>query len=334
MSCTPKNTAASFALGLLVLGWAALAQCNELRNYALVHPFGLSSATTTREAGMGGPLSCVWDRGFANPAFAAMQDLPNIALRWTFTDFDRGPDVVSTHGHLVFPLRENTNGLQVSLFSLHSNSGLLPGGGGVFVDMAEDDLSIHYGHRLGRKVVVGVGMSPGSQLRLSMWAPGGLPIMDMKAESDYGARMGLVYERVPGELWGLVYDYYQESVEGAGIAFGGLASQVFHTDLLAVGVSKYLRPNLLVAAEYQDGSSSAGATEGSLAGWHFGAECRVTPRWSLRAGLNDQQPTAGVGYRGERFELNYAFVNDWNDDIAGNVFGGSETHQLQATYEW
>ncbi len=283
---------------------------------------------------MGGPLSCVWDRGFANPAFAAMQDAPNVSLGLSSTDFDRGPDVVSSHGHLVFPLRENINGLQVSIFSLHSNSGLLPGGGGIFVDMAEDDLSIHYGHRLSPKLVAGIGMSPGSELKLGMWAPGGVPIMDMKAESDYGARVGLAYERTPGEQWGLVYDYYQETVEGAGIVFGGLVSQAFHTDLLAVGVSKYLYPNLLVAAEYQEGSSSAGATEGTLAGWHFGAECCVTPRWSLRAGLNDQNPTVGVGYRGEKLELDYAFVKDWNDEIARNVFGGSETHQLQAIYEW
>jgi hypothetical protein len=70
-----------FAVVAMLACGAGIARAQGIESYALVHPFGLSSAATTRVMGMGGPVSCVWDRGFANPAFAAMQTDPNASIR-------------------------------------------------------------------------------------------------------------------------------------------------------------------------------------------------------------------------------------------------------------
>ncbi|MCD6351010.1 MAG: hypothetical protein J7M26_02725 [Armatimonadetes bacterium] len=326
-------TSVLVVLVVLVVGGSV--QASDLKNYAFVHPFGLSSATTARAAALGGAISCVWDRGFSNPAYAAMQDRDNASVRWTTTDFDRGPDITSTHAHFVFPLKPGRDGMEISLFDLHSNSGQVPTPGGPYMDMSEKDIAIHYGRRIDASWCVGAGISPLSQIRLSMWAPGWVPIMDIKAESDWGTRLGAVYQRTLGEQWGVVYDYYQETAKGAGLAFGGgTARQVYHTDLLAVGVSKYLRRDLMVVAEYQRGRTFAGADDGTLCGWHFGAEYAPSPRFALRVGSNDGGLTAGVGYRGKRVEFSYAYIQDSNDDIAGDMFGGSDTHMIQAICVW
>ena len=123
MRRTLPPTLVAVVVGLLVSAVLSPGFAQGIESYSLVHPFGLASATTTCQFGMGAPISCVWDRGFANPAFAALQDEPNAGLRLSSTDFDNGPDLVSKHLHVVYPLEANERGLQLSLFNLSSNSG-------------------------------------------------------------------------------------------------------------------------------------------------------------------------------------------------------------------
>jgi len=336
----PQQTKILSALLMIMSGSAGgvcLAQGQQgLESYALVHPFGLSYATTGRQFGMGGVLTCVGDLGFANPAFAATQEHESLSWRLSRTKFDSGLDLVDSHVHMVMPIRPHENGLQVTLFSLHTTSGRLtvPGVGPLAVDLSEEDISLQYGHRLSSRLTGGLGISPTSEIEMKLDAPGGVPVMHIAAESDYGARVGLAYEWMPRSYVGLVYDRYQETVKGVGIGFGGMTRQAFHTDLLALGVSGYATHNLLLAAEYQRGRSRAGSVGGSLCGWHFGAELTAGDNVALRAGLNDEQLTLGVGYETDRWRFDYAFVQDWNDDVAGSLFGGSDTHQLQAIYRW
>jgi hypothetical protein len=336
MHRTTRLITSVIAVCVLCTGVISTGTCQGIDSYALVHPFGLATATTTRQFAMGGPVSCVWDRGFANPAFAPMQQAPNASLRLSSTDFDRGPDLVSTHLHVVYPLRENVSGLQLSLFSLHSNSGMTmtPGVGPTVVELSEEDISIQYGHRLGPRLTGGIGLSPMSEIEFASGVPGGPMLLQAKSESDIGARLGLAYEWAPGDYLGLVYDYYQETVQGTGAAVGGAARRVFHTDLLAVGASRRVAPDWLVVAEYQHGSSFDGPTDNSISGWHLGAEFSPSPKYAVRAGLNDERPSFGVGYMDSRWQVDYTYMSRWNDDIAASVFGASDTHQLQLIGSW
>lgn len=318
------------------VGVACPAYSQGLEAYALVHPFGLSSATTTRLFGMGAPIACVRDVGFANPAFAATQTTANFAYRLTSTDFDSGPELVSSHVHVVVPLRPNQCGLEINLLGLHTNSAVVnvAGIGPVVPELSEEDLSIQYGYRFSSRFTAGLGVSPASERRMRLTLVGVGPLLDVRAESDWGARAGVAYEWAPGSYLAAVYDYYQETVEGAGIALGGMARQAFHSELLAVGVSWQVDEKWLLAAEYQRARTHAGATEAALYGWHFGAEMKATPRVSLRVGANDEELSAGIGYEGKRCQVQYAYVNDWNDDAASALLGGSDTHQLQVIFSW
>jgi hypothetical protein len=295
--------------------------------YSFVHPFGLSTATTARQYGMGGTVSCINESGFANPAYAACQSGPAAGVRINSTEFDFGPRVTSVHAHCAVPTKPNEQGWQFNVFSLDSYGG--SGMAGPQLDISEDDLAVHFGQRLSRKLVAGVGLSPYSKIRFSVNAPTGTPLMAVKSESDMGARLGLAYEWVPGDFIGFVGDYYQETASVAG--FGDV---VFHTTLLAAGASRHLGDNLLVAAEFQRGSSKSGAVEDTLNGWHFGAEYKPAGHLAFRGGLNDTEPTFGIGFDDGRWAVDYAYIKNWNSDIARDLLGDSATHSVHATYRW
>jgi hypothetical protein len=267
----------------LLATYAVPALCQGIETYALVHPFGLSTATTTRQFGMGGPVSCVWDKSSGNPAFAAAHSQPDAGVRLSTTGFDNGPRLTSEHAWFVTPLREDNSGIQVSLFSLSSNTGLVTSpipSNDMTVNMSEEDASIHYGRRLGSRLLGGIGLSPYSRIKLKLAVPGGPTLLDVHAKPDFGARAGFAYQWGAADshdYLGLVYDYYQETADATGLLVGGSAEEVFHTDFLALGASRHLRSDLLAVAEYQRGSSHRGAYDGALQGWHFGAEYLPRP---------------------------------------------------------
>lgn len=327
-----RTTALVAAVAVLVACGPVLGQ--GLDSTALVRTFGISSATTTRTMGMGGPISCVWDLGIANPAFAATMSEQNVSVRSSMTNFEVGPDLDSLQGHFIYPLKDDASGIQISYFSLSSDTGptLLPGN--PLSDVEEKVLSLHYGHRLNERTTVGIGVSPVNEVELHLSAPGAPPLLDVKAESDWGARMGLAYEVAPDQYLGLVWDHQQDTAEGGDLLLGGPARRVFWTDLIAVGASWSPGPGVLLAAEWRRGSINDGALSVSQNTTHFGAECSVSGPCAVRVGLNDGRPTFGVGYKDDRWDLNYAFVARWNDDVATAVWGPSETHGLQATYRW
>jgi hypothetical protein len=276
---------------------------------------------------MGGIISCVNEAGFANPAYAACQARPAAGTQVNTTEFDFGPRVTSVHAHYLLPTKPNDRGWQFNIFTLDSYGG--SGLAGPQLDMAENDLSVDYGQRLSRKLTAGIGVSPYSKIDFDVSGPGGVTLLSVRSESDIGARIGLAYEWFPGDFVGLVGDYYQETASVA-----GLGDLVFHTSLLAVGASRHLGDSLVLAAEFQRGESKSGALDDTLNGWHFGAEYKPAGHLAFRAGLNDTQPTFGIGFNDGRWAVDYAYVKDWNDDIAGGLLGGSKTHSLHATYCW
>ena len=322
-------------LGLLLLSSASLGLCQlGLQSYALAHPFGLSTAVTTRQFGMGAPISCVWDRGSGNPAFAATQSEDSASVRWSDTRFEQDMSLTSYLAYVVAPIRANESGLQISYLQLRSSGlALSP----YAIDVSEDDLSFHYGRRIGKQWTAGIGLSPWSVIKFNATLPDGTPAMRLTERPDIGARVGIAYEPAPGDYFGIVYDYMLEDVTGSGLAFmalGGSVQQVFHTDLLAIGGSRHITPEWLVAAEWQDATTHAGDIKGGLHGWHLGTEYRWPKGLALRAGLNDGQMTLGAGYQTGQWDVEYAFANNLNNEAVGPILGASDTHQLQALYHW
>jgi hypothetical protein len=330
---------ASAGIAIMLLGGGRVGHCQGLDMYSFVHPFGLSSATTTRQFGMGGPVACVWDRGFGNPAFAATQEQANAGLRLSSTDFDNGTRISSAHAQYVLPLKPNERGLEINLFSLNTNTSTFPAplSFPATLEMSENDLSVQYGQRFGSRLTGGIGISPYSRIKFDVNVQGGPPLLAVNVESDLGARAGLAYQwgqPADKDFIGCVYDYYQETAEGTSFLSPVTMRQVFHSDLLALGASRHMGRDLMFSAEYQRGSSHSGPVEGTLQGWHFGAEFRPASRWAVRAGANDGRPTLGIGYEDERCQVDYCYMNRWNDDIADGLFGGSKTHQVQAIFRW
>lgn len=321
-------------LGILLLGLTSPGQCQfGLESYALAHPFGLSTATTVRQFGMGAPISCVWDRGSGNPAFAALHSKANANLRWSDTDFDTNGSLTSYMVSVVEPLRANETGLQFTYLSLRS-SGLSMGP--VSVSASEDDLSVHYGRRIGKRWTAGIGLSPYSVITFDATLPDHTPLMYLTERPKIGARTGMTYQIAPGDYAGIVYDYMLEDVTGTGVAFAplGRVEQQFHTDLIAVGASRHVTPEWMLVAEWQDASTHAGDLKGSIHGWHLGTEYRWPEGVALRAGLNGGQMTLGAGYQKGRWDVEYAFGNNLNNSAVGPMLGASTTNQLQAFYSW
>src|SRR5690606_23651083 len=139
---------------------------------------------------------------------------------------------------------------------------------------------------------------------------------------------------------GFVYDRYEEDVVGSGPAIGGVGVPFsFTSEELAFGFSYQLTDQLLGAIEWQELSTKQDAGEfwPSMkfgdAGWRIGFE-GVQDKWAYRVGSNDGAISAGLGYNNDNLTFNYAFIRDWNNDLVGQVFGSSKTHQFELSYRW
>ena len=338
MYSVTSRSAHAFALCAAAVSLCSIGVCQGLgpEAYGMVSRFGMASPTTARQLAMGAPIASLNDVHFANPAFAPVQQHPDAGLQVNTTDHKRGPRITSFQGHYVHPLRPDKDGLQLTVLSLGSSGGqvMLPGMGPAGVDMSEDGLVVDYGRRLGAGVTAGLSVLGYSSSELGFASPGGPALMSLSASSDYGARLGAAYEWRPGGFVGLSYSYSQQTVKASGLLIGAPAQVVFHGDQLAIGVSGYVADEILAVAEYERGTSSSGPLKSSSNAWHLGAEGHVAPNVALRAGLNDGNPTFGVGYDNDRWQVSYAYLGDWNEQAVGALFGGSDTHALHAAYQW
>lgn len=303
--------------------------------YGIVGRFGMSSPVTTRLLAMGGILSCVNDRQFANPAFAASQPAAAAGLRSTWTDFDNGPTVRSQLVNVALPLHPNRDGLHFTLMDLDSGGdfAMLPMVGPVDVNMEEDALVVDYGRRLSGRLTAGLSVLGFERIDLNFVSPFGPVLMTLEDKADWGARVGGAYEWAPGDFIGGLFSFSRDRVDvnGAAVMPG---SADFDSDQLAVGVSGHLGPRVLVAAEFQRGKSSTDGFDRASNTWHFGMESRIGSSWAVRSGLSDGNASFGVGVDDGSWRIDYAFIRNWNDDDVRPLFGGSETHSLQIIHEW
>lgn len=317
-------------LAVLVLVSPALAQIDT---YSSTHPFSLATATTTRLFGMGGFATCVRDAGFANPAFAGTLTDVTAVIRQSTTTFDSGLKLKGEQFSVAVPLKENKRGFQVVGFRLKTEDALPMATPPSSLTMSEYDIALHYGQRISRRFVLGLGVSPVYHNGLDSTLVGGASALRLRASAGTGCRIAALYDWGDDGWIGAVWDRYDEDVTASGLLVGSVPVKAsFDSEEIIVGASHRLNPSLLAAVEWQQLSSENASSWRGDAGWRAGLEATMDNNITMRLGTNDGALSLGVGLRGQRWNLNYAFVKDWNDDTVGASLGGSKTHQLEAAY--
>ncbi len=339
MARRPGAVVLSVLLATLAIAVPGLAQ-TEL--YAATHPFALATATTTRLFGMGGFITCIEDEGFGNPAFAGTLRSYSAVGRYSVTDHDGGLKMKGQQVSVAIPLKKNAEGLQVTGFRLTSDPGLFPvpgappGSPPAHLSYSEYDISIHYGRRLSDTWVVGIAMSPVFHNSASLADVGtGVPLLQVHSEADEGLRLGVLYQFGDRGCAGAVYDKYHEDVTATGPAIGG--GPLYHrytSEEMVAGISWQLTDRILGALEWQQLTTERPGLRMGDSGIRVGIEAMVSDNCALRLGSNDGSLSAGIGYAGDDWTLQYAYIDDWNNDAIGALFGDSNTHQLEATFTW
>jgi hypothetical protein len=319
-----------------VLCLAAHAQGLGPNMFGIPPNFGMSAPVTARGFAMGGPISCVDDAQFGNPAFAPFHTVPDAGLRLITTGFEHGPRLTSVQANYVHPLPESQAGLQVTALSLSSSSEnvTLPGLGPVTARLSERAFLVDYGRRVADGLTAGLAVLGAESVGLRFTSAAGPNLIDLSAHADYGFRGGVAYEWAPGSFLGFIYDFSQETVFTSGMAATVQGRTVFRSTQMALGVSHHFSDNLLAACEFEHGRTKTGDTGSSRDVWHLGAEYLPAPGWAVRAGLSDTAPCFGAGYDAGAWRVDYAFARNWNHDAAGQLFGGSDSHALQGVYRW
>lgn len=304
--------------------------------YAATHPFSLATATTSRLFGMGGFVTCIPDAGFGNPAFAGTLTDTTAVLRQSTTSFSTGLEFTSQQFSVATPLRENKSGLQITGFRLTTDDSLpaaFPPGNST--TLSEYALALHYGQRFGDRLVFGIGLSPVFHNEAANSFPTGDNLFRLESSSDRGFRLGGLYQLGPSSWLGAVYDRYDENVIASGPAYGSAALAFSYTsEELVLGYSRKLNDTVLAAVEWQQLSTEGNGTRQGDSGFRVGLEATLDNNVTFRAGSNDGSLTLGLGLQSHRLSLNYAFVDNWNQDMVEAALGSSETHQLEAAYRF
>jgi len=246
-------------------------------------------------------------------------------------------------GHVTYPLEANRRGLQLTAMSLTSSHGemMVPLAGPVEADMSETAMVVDYGHRLGERWTAGLSVLGFENVGLNFTSGFGPVLANIDDSAKWGFRGGLSYEWAPGDFVGLLYSFSRDGVIYSQSIPEGLAPEAlrtasfdFDSSQLALGVSRHLAPNCLLAAEFQHGVTSFHSRKAYGDTWHVGAEYGPAPGWALRLGAINFDFSCGVGYAGPHWRADYAFINGWNSDDVGRLFGGSATHSVQVIYNW
>ncbi len=324
-------------LALLVAATPAFPQAEFVASYATPHLFALPTATTTRLFGMGGFVTCIKDVGFGNPAFAGTLQAGQGLARYSVTDFDGGLKMKGAQVSYAQPLQPGRDGWQVTYFNLDSDAGTVSAGGvNAQATYEEQDLAVHYGRRIGDRWVLGMGVSPLFDTETNYNAGPPLPPGSserLQSDVDFGFRLGGLYEVDELSRLGFVYDHYRENVSWSGTILSA-GSAGFTSEEIAIGLSRQVSEQVLAAVEWQQLTTEGVGAKVGDSGFRLGTEVALNETWTARAGWNDGSLSLGAGWVGDGWSAQYAFINDWNDDMVGASLGGSDTHQFEVRRQW
>ncbi len=337
----PRTRTSSRHLMLSVVSlwliWAlpVAAQGPGVESYGVPHLFSLPTATTARQFGMGGVSTCVRDVGFPNPAFAGDLDGQQGGLRGWRTDFDGdGMQLTAWQAWYATPIGEG-EGIQVLGVELDSDRGAVAVGPGQALPgaISETDAAVHYGRRLSDRWLVGGGVAPVLHSSFNLFTPDGIVAAHADSTATFGFRLGALYQWAPEGYAGFVFDRYNEDVSFRAGAAPPMDFDFTSTEW-ALGISGRVSERVFAAAEWMALESEDGDVRSKTDGLHFGVEVTATDALDLRAGLNDGSLSLGAGYAIDGWVVNYAWIDDWNDDAVGAALGGSDTHQLEIGRYW
>ena len=283
----------------------SLAQGNPaetLSQYGLPHMFGLPTATTARQFGMGGMTAAVQDVGFPNPAFAGALSQSNAGVRYSVTDFDLGLTLKGAQGWVNTPLSDG-QGIQVTGTLLDSDRGpiMVPGAPGpAMVEYYEGAISLHYGRRLSDQWLVGVGFSPVLSTASRIYDPlSGALVTRLGSKAKAGARVGVLYQFAPEGFVGAYADRYGEDVTMAAPGLVGGLTDEYSATQYAIGVSGRASDQVLLALEWGELKNKSGPFENTASSWRAGVEFDINSRACLRGGVNDNELSTGFGVKSD-----------------------------------
>lgn len=333
-----KNSAADrmmltiFALFCL----APLAHCQGLEMYAAPHLYATCTTSTTRLLGMGGILSCIQDRGFSNPAFGGDIEHSYVAGQVSLTEFTGGLELRGLQFTAGTAIEPNTQGIQLTAFELDSHAGGLQSTSGPLrATIDEDDVAIQYGRRIDEHWLLGLGASPIFRTSTNLYHPTtGAQLGHIDSDSDFGFRFGAVHQFDARTTAGAIYDRYDDDVVAQGLMFGGMQAATFNCYTMTLGACHQFADRVLAGAEWREVVVKGAGVRTGDAGFRVGLEVTTPRAWAFRLGSNDGALSAGVGFARGRWSIDYAYADDWNDDLVGHFLGGSDTHELEVRYEW
>ena len=303
---------------LIVAAAPSFSQSLPASVFALSHPFTLPTATTTRLFGMGGFISCIPDAGFANPAFAGALTHASSVARTSTTSFD--------------------SGLQFTGFNL-STVERGPTSAMTSLAITENELAVHYGQRVSRHLLLGLGLSPDFHNTDAVDVNGGGPaVARVTSRAKSGFHAGGLYQLGDKGWLGAIYDVYNEDVTANQFLPPPPAETAgrFTSKEMAGGLSYKLSNRVLGAIEWQELTTKTGGVKiGGGQGWRAGLETAVDEHMSFRVGDNQGSLSLGLGVHDKRWNANYAFIKDWNKHLVESFLGeGSDTHQLEFSYDF
>jgi len=193
---------------------------------------------------------------------------------------------------------------------------------------------VHYGQRVGEHWILGLGLSPLFETESNYFVPGPMLTGRLKSKADFGLRVGGLYEVDELSQLGFVYDSYDEDVSWSGTLLLPAGSAGFDSEEIAVGASRQVSEQVLAAVEWQQLTTEGVGVKIGDSGFRFGAEVALNETWTARAGWNDGALSLGAGWTGDGWSAQYAFIDDWNDDMVGASLGGSDTHQFEIRRQW
>jgi len=231
-------------------------------------------------------------------------------------------------------LRPGYSGWQVTYFNLDSSSGSVnTGGPPMQATYEEQDLALHYGQRVAPGCLLGLGFSPVFDTKTNYFVPGPDLSERLKSNANFGFRVGGLYEVDELSQLGFVYDHYRENVSWSGTILSA-GSAGFTSEEIAIGLSRQVSDQVLAAVEWQQLTTKGVGVKVGDSGFRLGTEVALSKTWTARGGWNDGALSLGAGWDGDGWSAQYAFINDWNDDMVGASLGGSDTHQFEVRRQW
>jgi hypothetical protein len=169
-------------------------------------------------------------------------------------------------------------------------------------------------------------------IRMYVNSPAG-QVAELRSKPRLGVRLGGLWELDDGWSVGGIYDNYLEAVKLEGLMVPVPFDGSYRSEFGHYGVAKRMGPWLLVADRLRGRLFGAPSTL-KVDSWLYGADYKISPTWTVRAGSFEGQPTAGLSYQREQLKANLSYVRNLYDDELHALLGSSTSEALTVSYTW